>query len=79
MVPLNTIDMRGRNITPFDMILQNQRDMINETKLNTQVLSEQNKLLQTKLEIQEHINSARKIKKNVGAKSSPKRKGGQIR
>lgn len=71
--------MMRRNITPFDMILMNQKEIINETKLNTQILSDQNKLLQTKLQIQEHINSARKIKKNVGAKSSPKRKGGQIK
>ena len=71
--------MMRRNITPFDMILMNQKEIINETKLNTQVLSDQNKLLQTQLQIQEHINSARKIKKNVGPKSSPKRKGGQIK
>jgi hypothetical protein len=71
--------MIRRNITPFDILIQNQRDIINETKLNSSLINDQNKLLQTKLQIQEHINSARKVKKNVGAKSSPKRKGGQIK
>ena len=71
--------MRGRNITPFDILIQNQREIINETKLNSSLVKDQNKLLQIKLEIQEHINNARKIGKNVGPKSSPKRKGGQIK
>ena len=75
----NIINMTRRNITPFDMILMNQKELINETKLNTQILSDQNKLLQTRLEIQNHINSAREIKKNIGPKSSPKKRGGQIK
>ena len=33
----NIINMTRRNITPFDMILMNQKELINETKLNTQM------------------------------------------
>ena len=71
--------MNRRNSTPFDSLLENQREMISATNLNTQVVSDQNNLLKTKIEIQEHINNARKINKNIGPKSSPKKRGGQIR